>query len=113
MFNFEFTKVKKAFPPQWIHALRNNNERTNDPKESSLIEIATGDLIDLNTTNAKQYYSLLVGEKQFIPSVIYYWEGVLPVKTEIDWKAVLLFKFLNVFSPSGSKNNEVFNGVLS
>ena len=96
MFNFEFTKIKKAFPPQWIHALRNNNKRTDDPKETSLIEIATGDLIDVNTTNAKQYYSLLVGEKQFMPSVIYYWEEVLQVNTDIDWKAVL-FIFGRIF----------------
>ena len=97
MFNFEFAKIKKAFPSQWIHALRNNNKRADDPKESSLIEIATGDLIDVNTTNVKQYYSLLVGEKQIMPSIIYSWEEVLQVQTEIDWKAILLFKFGKIF----------------
>ena len=81
MFNFEFAKIKKAVPPQWLHALRNNNKRADDPKESSLIEIATGDLIDVNTTNVKQYYSLLVSEKQIVPSIIYSWEEVLQVQT--------------------------------
>ena len=94
LFDFEFTKIKKAnFPPQWMNILRNVNTQINTSEECTLIELASGDLINVSTTTSKQYYSLLVNEKQFMPSVIYYWEDVLRLGCELDWKAVLQFKF--------------------
>ena len=32
-----------------------------------------------------------------MPSVIYYWEDILRLDSEIDWKAVLQFKFGKLF----------------
>ena len=93
LFDFEFTKIKKAFPPQWMNLLRNVNTQTNTSEKCTLVELASGDLINVSTTTSKQYYSLLVKEKQIMPSAIYYWEDVLRLDSEIDWKAVLQFKF--------------------
>ena len=97
LFKFEFTMIKIAFPPQWMNLLRNVNTQTNTSEECTLIELATGDLINVSTTTLKQYYSLLVKEKQFMPSAIYYWEDALILDSEIDWKAVLQFKFGKLF----------------
>ena len=88
LFDFEFT-IKKAFPSQWMNLLRNVNTQTNTSEECTLIELATGDLINVSTTTSKQYYSLLVKEKQFMPSAIYYWEDVLRLDNDIDWKATI------------------------
>ena len=97
IFNFEFLRLKKALPPRWINLLRNVNTQTKTSDECALTELATGDLINVNTTTSKQYYSLLAGEKKVLPSVIYYWEDVLKLDCEIDWEKVLQFKFGKIF----------------
>ena len=48
-----------------------------------LIQIKTGDFIDIANTKAKQFYSLLI-ELNIIshPSVLFYWQEVLNVSPE-------------------------------
>ena len=98
MFNFEFLKLKRAFPQQWLQFLRSTDSHKESPlSDSTLIQVSTGDLVNVNKTNAKIFYLFLTRRKQLMPPVIHYWNYVLKLGTEIDWKKIMLFKFGKMF----------------
>ena len=97
MFNFEFSKIKKAIPFHWVQQLRNANHQQNCQTDDPLIQVSTGDLINLQQVNSKHYYAMFVVKKKLLPPVIHFWNFEFKFDTEINWNTIMMFKFGNLF----------------
>ena len=64
--SFKLCKLKKAFPIFWLERLRNKTQTVNRlrEEESNLIELVTGDSINVENTRARHYYKLFLEKKQ-------------------------------------------------
>ena len=91
---FQYARIKAAFPKFWLDRINTNQRREQTMLNDRLIQIKTGDLIDISNTKTKQFYSLFVNLNRIChPSVLYHWQESLYLPDEFDWSILFKFKF--------------------
>ena len=97
--SFKLLKLKSAFPKLWLYKLRNKEECVNtcmsQAEESLMIELATGDSINVDGMKAKHYYQLFLETNKHEPSFISYWRAYFELPNDFVWDTVFKYKFLN------------------
>ena len=97
--SFKLLKLKSAFPKLWLYKLRNKEECVNtcmsQAEESHMIELATGDSINVDGMKAKHYYQLFLETNKHEPSFISYWRAYFELPNDFVWDTVFKYKFLN------------------
>ena len=68
---------------------------------SNIIEIETGDKLNVFVMKVKDYYRLLIRKKSREPNIIYFWNSFLDFDNDFVWKDVFLFKLKQ------TRNNKV------
>ena len=99
LFDFKYTKLKKAFPQCWLDRLSYEFEQECDI--SNMIEIETGDKVNVFVMKVKDYYRLLLRKKSKEPNIIYFWNFFLDLDNDFVWQDVFLFKLKQI------RNNKV------
>ena len=95
--NFKFSKLKNAFPKVWAQKIRSNIHSHNETEISNeMFEISNGDLINLSHMKAKHFYIILNISKIGNPSVSLFWQEVLNLPIDFDWRHVLNFKLKKI-----------------
>ena len=82
---FKLAKLKSAFPNFWLQKLRNRLQYVNSPPfavESSIIELVTGDSIDVAVMKAKHYYNLMLEQNRQDLPCIYFWNAYFDLPDE-------------------------------
>ena len=98
--SFELLKLKSAFPKLWLDKLRNTNREeyvntcTSQTDDSHMIELGTGDSINVDVTSAKHYYQLISSASTHKPSFVSFWQTYFQLPGDFVWDAVFKCKFL-------------------
>ena len=90
MINFEYSKLKKAIPREWLAKC---DGKQSDATEQSLFVIRGGDLVDLKNMKTKDFYLLLRKQKKSESMILRYWEHKFRLSADFCWNDVFQFKF--------------------
>ena len=89
LFLFKMSKLKKAFPTYWSQNVRLN--KASSLNETTDIE-TTSDVINVECTTAKSYYSLMQ-EKKKEKNCFHFCQNISGLPETFVWKDVFQFKF--------------------
>ena len=91
--SFKLSKLKRAFPKVWVKQIRNTNCNPIATEVSEgMFEISNCDLIKLSLMKAKHFYILLNEFKKENPPVSLFWQEILQLPINFEWRHVLDFK---------------------
>ena len=99
---FQYARIKASFPKHWLDYLKRNDRKEQNQQNidsNRLIQIKTGDFIDILKAKAKQFYLLFIEiDRISHPSVLYHWQEALNLSPDFDWSILFKFKFGNLLN---------------
>ena len=98
LFEFEYAKLKKCFPCYWLNKLYvlKKVQLSSKQNDSYVIEVATGDFVDISSFKTKHFYLSLLKQKLQKPNVTRCWEYYLNFPISFNWQKAFNFNFQQI-----------------
>ena len=100
--SFEYQKLKYAFPHFFLDKLSNqDNEDEVNKQGGDVVEVSTGDIVNICSSKSKSFYNSLLKMKVSEPTILNKWQRELKLSHYFEWEPVFNFKL------SHMKNNKI------
>ena len=100
--SFEYQKLKYAFPHFFLDKLSNqDNEDEVNNQDGDVVEVSTGDIVNICSSKSKSFYNSLLKMKVSEPTILNKWQRELKLSHSFEWEPVFNFKL------SHMKNNKI------